>query len=276
MTRGVSLRARLIAAYALALLVSAAAAARPGGTVAVVHSSLALAILAPVIALVVIVAIAGAGFTGYGLLSGLRSSHLLIVSALLLFLVVPVVVIAHYSRQSHPRPIVCWPPQSLRCTRGHESSGSTRLGSAPAASGTGTRLAVAAASVGGIVIVSLACLLLLRRRRPPSDQLVALDNPLDAAVDESLDDLRSESDVRRAVIGCYARMERALLRAGYGRHPAEAPLEYLRRALSSIAPIPGARLTELFEVAAFSVEPMGDREKVRAIEALETLRRVAA
>src|SRR5262249_40999955 len=55
--------------------------------------------------------------------------------------------------------------------------------------------------------------------------------PLSEAFDESLDDLRSEPDPRKAVIAAYARAERTLERHGLPRRPSEAPLEYLSRVL---------------------------------------------
>ena len=57
---------------------------------------------------------------------------------------------------------------------------------------------------------------------------------LAAALDESLDDLRADPDLRRAIIAAYARMETALAAAGLPRHPAEAPLEYVERALLTL------------------------------------------
>jgi uncharacterized protein with PIN domain len=69
-------------------------------------------------------------------------------------------------------------------------------------------------------------------------------------------------------------MERALERAGSARRPAEAPFEYLVRVLERITANGRAAriLTELFERAKFSVEPMGERDKQEAIGALELLR----
>ena len=54
-------------------------------------------------------------------------------------------------------------------------------------------------------------------------------------VSDSLDDLSSESDSRRAVIRAYARMEHAFARSGVPRRQAEKPLEYLVRALDDIS-----------------------------------------
>jgi hypothetical protein len=105
----------------------------------------------------------------------------------------------------------------------------------------------------------------LRRR---SQDEVAL------ALDESLDDLRSEPDLRRAIIAAYARMERTLAAAGIPRRPAEAPLEYLARALHDLDASAGAvtRLTDLFEWAKFSHHEPDASMRDEAIDALVALR----
>ena len=51
-----------------------------------------------------------------------------------------------------------------------------------------------------------------------------------AIIDDTLEDLRSETDPRRAVVAAYARMERVLAVHGLPRDRAEAPAEYLERA----------------------------------------------
>ena len=137
--------------------------------------------------------------------------------------------------------------------------------------------AVAGSALLGALLILLVALLLAerrRRRRRVSEPAVDEDEAVLEALDESIEDLRREQDVRRAIIACYARMERALDRAGSGRRPAEAPFEYLVRVLERItANGPAARtLTDLFERAKFSVEPMGEGEKQQAIDALELLR----
>jgi hypothetical protein len=101
---------------------------------------------------------------------------------------------------------------------------------------------------------------------------VAEQDAVVKALDESLDDLRSERDVRRAIVACYARMERAFAGAGRARRASETPLEFLRRVLERVAVEPGQVLTELFERARFSVEPMDEGDKLSAIGALEALR----
>ena len=95
-----------------------------------------------------------------------------------------------------------------------------------------------------------------------------------AALDESLADLRAEPDPRRAIIAAYAHMERALAAAGLPRRPAEAPLEYLERALLELAATAASarRLTDLFRIAKFSDHALDAQAKEDAIDALEAVR----
>jgi hypothetical protein len=97
---------------------------------------------------------------------------------------------------------------------------------------------------------------------------------ISAALDESLADLRAEPDPRRAIIAAYAHMERALAVAGLPRRPAEAPLEYLERALVDLDATAASarRLTDLFRFAKFSDHHVDAQAKDDAIEALEAVR----
>jgi hypothetical protein len=106
-----------------------------------------------------------------------------------------------------------------------------------------------------------------RRRRPAPEALAA-------ALDESLDDLRSDPDLRRAIIAAYARMEAALAAAGIPRDPAEAPLEYVERALLTLDASASAvrRLTDLFEWARFSHHEPEPSMRDEAIDALVAVR----
>jgi multisubunit Na+/H+ antiporter MnhC subunit len=101
-----------------------------------------------------------------------------------------------------------------------------------------------------------------------------VEEELEAAVSDSIDDLRREPDPRRAVIAAYARMERVLRRHGRARRAAEAPYEYLERVLTDlhIRPAAVADLTELFERAKFSVHRIDGTMKTRAIDALVSVR----
>jgi hypothetical protein len=106
-----------------------------------------------------------------------------------------------------------------------------------------------------------------RPRRPPPEVLAA-------ALDESLDDLRADPDLRRAIIAAYARMETALAAAGIPREPAETPLEYLERALISLDASASAvrRLTDLFEWARFSQHEPEPSMRDEAVDALVAVR----
>ena len=95
-----------------------------------------------------------------------------------------------------------------------------------------------------------------------------------AILDDTLQDLYDERDPRRAVVAAYARMERALAAHGLPRHRAEAPAEYLERALEelSASASSASRLTRLFEWARFSDHPVEPGMKTEAIQALEAVR----
>jgi hypothetical protein len=97
---------------------------------------------------------------------------------------------------------------------------------------------------------------------------------LAAALDESLYELNTEGDLRRAIIVAYARMEAALAGAGIHRHPAETPLEFVERALLSLDTSADAvrRLTDLYEWARFSHHEPEPSMRDDAVEALAAVR----
>lgn len=131
-----------------------------------------------------------------------------------------------------------------------------------------------------IVVVALltgAAMSLLATRRTrgaPRPWRLRSQEAVSLALDESLDDLRNEPDLRRAIIAAYARMERALAQAGTPRLPAEAPLEYLVRALRDLdtSALAVIRLTDLFEWAKFSQHEPEPHMRDEAIDALVALR----
>jgi hypothetical protein len=132
----------------------------------------------------------------------------------------------------------------------------------------------------GELLVVLAALLLLgaivavRTRSGPKRRLEIAPEVLAAALDESLDDLRADPDLRRAIIAAYARMEAALAAAGIPREPAEAPLEYVERALLTLDTSANAvrRLTDLFEWARFSHHEPEPSMRDDAVDALVAVR----
>ncbi|MES1247416.1 MAG: DUF4129 domain-containing protein [Actinomycetota bacterium] len=130
------------------------------------------------------------------------------------------------------------------------------------------------AIVAAIVLAVAAYFWFTRPGRKPLRELAKRRAVVFRALDDSLDDLRSDPDVRRAIIAAYARMERALGAAGVPRRPAEAPFEYLSRALVELdaGRDPAERLTGLFERAKFSHHELGEPMRDEAIDALVAVR----
>jgi hypothetical protein len=132
-------------------------------------------------------------------------------------------------------------------------------------------VAIAAALLAGSAALVLAA---RRTRRPPRPWRIRSREAVSAALDFSLDDLRNEPDLRRAIIAAYARMERALAGAGLPRAPSEAPFEYLERTLRSLdtSGASVSRLTALFEWAKFSQHEPRPEMRDEAIDALAAVR----
>ena len=126
----------------------------------------------------------------------------------------------------------------------------------------------------GLLLVLAAAIALGRSRRDQKGPLEIAPEVLAAALDESLDDLRSDPDLRRAIIAAYARMEKALAAAGIPRLPAEAPLEYLERALLALDTSAASvrKLTDLFEWARFSHHEPEPSMRDEAVDALVAVR----
>jgi Domain of unknown function (DUF4129) len=113
-----------------------------------------------------------------------------------------------------------------------------------------------------------------RRTRTLKEWRFGRHEEVAVALDESLGDLRTEPDVRRAIIAAYARMERALAVAGLPRRPSEAPIEYMTRALLQLDASSRAVtvLTDLFERAKFSHHQPDEAMRDEAISALVAVR----
>jgi hypothetical protein len=132
-------------------------------------------------------------------------------------------------------------------------------------------IAVFAALVLGAAAVAVAT---RRTRRPLRPLRFTRKTEVARAIDDSLEDLRHDPDLRRAIIAAYARMEGALGRTGVGRRPWEAPFEYIGRALVALETggESAERLTALFERAKFSHHDPGPEMRDEAIAALEAVR----
>jgi hypothetical protein len=135
---------------------------------------------------------------------------------------------------------------------------------------------LALATGAGALALAVWVALTDRPAREPSDEEGGeiVSRPLEVAVEEGLEALRSESDARRAIVRCYARFERAASESGLARQPWLTPMEFMREAILRL-PVPGGAvpaLTGLFELARFSDHALGARERDRAIEALAAIR----
>ena len=134
---------------------------------------------------------------------------------------------------------------------------------------------ITVALVSALVLTAVvAYVASLRRARATraADELLVHD--LAAALDDALDDIRSEADARRAVIATYARLERVLAAHGLARLASETADEYVVRVLSDLAIDSTAieRLTRLFAEAKFSTHRIDAAMKDEAIDALVTAR----
>jgi hypothetical protein len=127
------------------------------------------------------------------------------------------------------------------------------------------------ALIAGTAVVAFAS---RRTRRVSRPWRFGREEQVALAIDESIDDLRSDPNLRRAIVAAYARMEHALGRAGLPRHPAEAPFEYVERALGSLNTSADSvrRLTALFEWAKFSQHDPEPEMRDEAIDALVAVR----
>jgi Domain of unknown function (DUF4129) len=260
-------QSRMLAALALLGVVAIASTAQLDSGQALSPSQPTVVVVLSTVAAVVIGLGAIAIVGSYAVFSGKRREALigLLVTALFAAVIALMFMPTNELRdEGNPLPTREPPPQA----RILEDGSSGRNVAAIAAA------VVAGTALLGAVVALVGAKVRADRRRRRRATRVDEEKAVLEAVEESLDDLRRERDVRRAIIACYARMERALDRAGSGRRPAEAPFEYLARVFERItANGTAARtLTELFEHAEFGTEPMDEREKDRAIRALELLR----
>ena len=153
-------------------------------------------------------------------------------------------------------------------------------GLAPPTSSTGTRGGFVLPAwlpwtLFAIVAVALAAglAILWLRRAQTQTEAPATARASHAAVSAAIGALEAEADPRRAVIAAYASMQRSLGEHGVIRSPAEAPREYLERALvaSSATEREARTLTGLFEEARYSTHPIPERLREMALSALRSL-----
>lgn len=131
-------------------------------------------------------------------------------------------------------------------------------------------------TVGGLALASAAVVLIrAARRRISRASGVRLNQENDTEslgswVDQGIAEILSERDPRRAILTCYAVMERRLGKIGIQRSSEETALEYERRVLErSGAPLkPVHALTELFHLAGYSSHAINESMRQSAIGSL--------
>jgi Domain of unknown function (DUF4129) len=135
----------------------------------------------------------------------------------------------------------------------------------------GVALTILIALVLLLLVAAIAFLLVrVKGELAPS----AFDDPLAESLDAGIDDLRRISDPRRAVIACYARMERLMSSLGIPRLASDTPTEFLTRVLQrrSVSRESASTLTMLFERAKFSPHRVDEEMREDALVALERVR----
>jgi NADH:ubiquinone oxidoreductase subunit 6 (subunit J) len=135
-------------------------------------------------------------------------------------------------------------------------------------------LPVFLAGGGALVVLGVIGVRSLARSRRGLVEAFLLDQQFEDLVEDTLADLYTETDPRRAIIAAYARVERLFATYGLPRDPSEAPLEYLDRVLPALRASGSAlrRLTALFEWAKFSSHEVDRPMRDEAIEALVAVR----
>jgi hypothetical protein len=135
-------------------------------------------------------------------------------------------------------------------------------------------LAAAGAIAVGLAVLWLLPALSRHQRIAASPAPVEDEEPtLSELAEETLQSMMSERDPRRAILACYAQMERGLAIRGVPRSPEETALEYMRRLLHGAgAPdAPLRSLTGLFHIAGFSALPMDESMRETAIRDLRAI-----
>ena len=129
----------------------------------------------------------------------------------------------------------------------------------------------------GLVIVGLVAglfFIFAKDERDPAEARERAPDGLRNDVQAGIDDLASIKDPRRAVIACYARMQRLLPSAGIVSRPSDTPFELLARILQqrNVARSSVTTLTESFERAKFSSHSIGESTRAEALAALRDIR----
>jgi hypothetical protein len=128
---------------------------------------------------------------------------------------------------------------------------------------------------GGIALLSLWFLFEDRGEADlPAFQDEAHVRRVHRAMTAGLQELHEHTEPRQAIIACYARLEHLLEDHGVPAHHHLTPQEYMGAALRGLdLPLDAfTGLIQLFELARYSLHPLDDTARTRAIAHLEALR----
>jgi hypothetical protein len=204
----------------------------------------------------------------------LRTALILLVSLMLAGLAIGSVVSVLRSRKLKLPPS---PPSAPPSSTARQKIKLPKYGHATHGGGDLGTLLVYAAIAVLVVVAILTLLSLLRRRRAmiteapepePDDEETLRD-----VVRAGRTALREYSDARKAIIACYAAMERRLSGAGAERGAAETPDELLARVSAGglVEGAAAARLTRLFYEARYSEHDMPDAARQAALHSLQDI-----
>jgi hypothetical protein len=135
-------------------------------------------------------------------------------------------------------------------------------------------LPLALATAGGLIVLGFIGIRAMRRSRAHLAELHTLEQQFEALLDETVDDLYTNPDLRGAIVAAYARMEKLFAARGIARDPSETPMEFLARAVGDLRASGAAlgRLTGLFQWAKFSTHEVDRPMRDEAIQALTEVR----
>ena len=145
----------------------------------------------------------------------------------------------------------------------------------PSLSGIPAGVFLAGALLGALIVIALLVRgnATLRRRAEPGPPKRPSPGAI-AAVEEAIEELALGMDVRGAILACYQRFCGLLGAWGIVNQETLTPRELETLAVQALHVPPDASgaLTSLFEEARYSVHPLGERERERAVRSLEGIR----
>ncbi|HEY7587560.1 MAG TPA: DUF4129 domain-containing protein, partial [Thermoplasmata archaeon] len=177
--------------------------------------------------------------------------------------------------------LLLW-PRIANVVRGNAPAGDSDGAAPPAMEALPTVLGLPAGLFLALAILGaiLALVFFLRlgtvARRGPAPALLPPEERKAAAraVQATIEELRIGGDVRASILTCYQRFCALLGARGVADQTALTPREIEILAVRSLRVSENAAgaLTGLFEEARYSVHPLGDADRLRAIDSLERIR----